>query len=159
MELKTTEAQLAKYFRAWLLHWMNKNKYTQLRAAVRLGLTPGFINMIINNKRAASAGQMEKIAGAVNLDLLEILIHGRRLLAGEPLPPSAPVWPEIEPSEIGLSRKQIEALREYRALLRVGGEGVEVITEAIQALALKKKSEDHKESKVLITYHQAALNR
>lgn len=138
MELRTTKAQLAKYFSAWLQWWLNKNRYTQLQGAVRLSVTPGFINMIINNKRAASATQMEKIAKTVDLDLLDILMHGRNLLAGGPRSAMHEQTYEITPEEQGLNRNQINALNDYRALLITGGEGVDVITESIRTLAAKK---------------------
>ena len=138
MENKTTQAQLALYFSSWLDFWVKTNKYTQLQAAIRLEVTPGFINMIINKKRAASPRQMEKIAQAINLDLLDILFQGRELLHGKnPGRPSRPIKKADFLSE-GLSKKQTKALDAFRGLLMLGGEGVEIITESIQALAGKK---------------------
>lgn len=138
MELKTTKAQLAVYFSAWLQWWIKKNHYTQLQAAVRLDVTPGFINMIINNKRAASATQMEKIALAVNLDLLDILLRGQQILGvGKATALAAQPSPE-HMLYTGLSREQLEDVGIYRDLLVAGGEGVEVITQSIRSLAEKK---------------------
>ena len=138
MELKTTKAQLAKYFSAWLQWWIDKNRFTQLQAAVRLDVTPGFINMIINNKRAASATQMEKIANVVKLDLLDILIHGRQMLTGESYPNTSSKLYESDSLGFGLDEIQANAMKEYRKLLLSGGEGVNVITESILGLAKKK---------------------
>lgn len=138
MELKSTKAQLAQYFSAWIQWWINKNNYTQLQAAVRLTVTPGFVNMIINNKRAASASQMEKIAQALELDLLDILLQGRHILTGELRPASGSVAGSAETLEAGLSPGQRESLRQYRDLLLLGGEGVELISGAVESLTLKK---------------------
>jgi len=157
MELKTTKAQLAKYFSAWVQWWINKNHYTQLQAAVRLDVTPGFINMIINNKRAASATQMEKIAKVANLDLLDILNHGRDILTGESRSGSSPASSEAYALESGLGLNQIDSLREYRALLLVGGEGVEVITESIHALATKRSAPDRKKHETSVTLHDRSI--
>jgi len=104
-----------------------------------LGVTPGFINMIINKKRAASATQMEKIAQIVNSDVLDILIHGRQLLTGEIRLGGPITASENDLLEFGLDQNQIDSIQEYRALLLIGGEGVEAIAEFIRALARKKK--------------------
>lgn len=138
MELKTTRAQLAQYFSAWLSWWVRKNTYTQLQAAIRLGVTPGFVNMIVNNKRAASVGQMEKIAKAAKADLLDILFQGCELLHGDKPNPSLKFMKKLDSLSAGLSQEQTEALTAYRGLLLLGGEGVEVITDSILALASKK---------------------
>ena len=148
MELKTTQAQLARYFSAWLNWWIKINKYTQLRAAIKLEVTPGFINMIINNKRAASATQMEKIAQAVSLDLLDVLAHGRNILTGESVSKSS----EVNFWETGLEPTQIDSVREYRALLLTGGEGVEVITASIHALTLNRGTPNLREKRDLKTF-------
>ncbi len=138
MELKSTKAQLAQYFSAWIQWWIDKNRYTQLQAAVRLTVTPGFVNMIINNKRAASVSQMEKIAQALEMDILDILLKGRHLLTGKLWPASGSVAGSAEAMDAGLSPRQTESLRQYRDLLLLGGEGVELISGAVESLALKK---------------------
>ena len=137
METNSPKAQLAKYFSAWLRLWMQKHRYTQLQAAIRLDVTPGFLNMVLNSKRAASAWQMEKIATATKMDVLEILYHGREAIEGKKtlLPTATPVENSFT---VGLDNEQVSSLRNYHKLLLAGGEGVNIIAESINFLVKNK---------------------
>ncbi len=90
MPTKTINTLTAKRFSVWLAQWMKGRRYTQLQTAVFLGIAPGHLNQILSGKSAASIFHMERIASLVNMDLLDILLTGRRMLAGdkdlEPIP-------------------------------------------------------------------------
>lgn len=137
MKTNSPDSQLARYFSAWLGLWVRKHRYTQLQAAIRLGVTPGFLNMVLNNKRAASAWQMEKTAEAVKVDVLEILRQGKEAIEGKGSA-TALAMSANDSLTAGLNKEQINSMQAYHKLLLTGGEGVDVITESIHFLAKKK---------------------
>ena len=82
---------------------------------------------------------MEKIANALNIDILDILVQGRKLMMGDKLAEPVPQT-VVDFLVAGLSPEQTRQMQLYRELLIMGGEGVETLTEAIISLAAKKNA-------------------
>jgi transcriptional regulator with XRE-family HTH domain len=134
MPTKTINTETAKRFSAWLANWIKTNKYTQLQGAVLLGMAPGHLNQILSGRSAASIFHMEKIAATVDLDLIDLLVEGRNLLAGKThtaIEITAGISSELLE---GLSNDDKELLRKARDILQTKDEDAEFLKQALKRI-------------------------
>ena len=131
---KTINTETARRFSAWLAYWVDKHKYTQLQAAVLLGMAPSHFNQILSGKSAASVSHMEKVASSLNRDLADMLIEGRQLLSGKNIPEKDNA-PETD-NEIlsGLSSDSKQTLIKTTEILKAGGEDAKLLKQFIKRL-------------------------
>ena len=134
MPTKTINTETAKRFSAWLANWLKINKYTQLQGAVLLGMAPGHLNQILSGRSAASIFHMEKIAVAVDLDLVDLLVEGRDLLEGRTKSINESAENMVNDLFDGISNDDIKALLKAREILRNKGEDAKFLKQAIKRI-------------------------
>ncbi|MDR1046023.1 MAG: helix-turn-helix domain-containing protein [Candidatus Adiutrix sp.] len=117
-----------RYFRTYLLYWIDKSGLNKTIAAKRLGVGQSQLNEILNAKRGASICQMEKISSNLGIDIVNILQLGRKL-CGDHF------------EDHNFSPDQIEAIEAFKSCLVFGGEAAEMLARNAVALAEKKRVE------------------
>lgn len=127
-KLSSENTDALKYFRAYLLSWLEKSGLNKTVAAQRLGVGQSQLNEILNGKRGVSLFQMEKFCKSLGTSIPDALTHGRKLI-GE------------SKEDKGLNKNQIEAIEAFKFVLLPGGEAAELLAESTFNLARRKQTE------------------
>ncbi len=112
---------------------METHNYTQLQAAVYVGMTLSHFNQTLSGKSAASVFQMEKVAMAIDRDLVDLLIEGRLLLEGKEV---SGTNKDDDNADFltGLSSDGKKTLLKVKNIIQAGGEDAKLLKQFIKRL-------------------------
>lgn len=134
MPTRSINTETAKRFSTWLAQWVEVHKYTQLQAAVIVGMTPSHFNQTLSGKSAVSIFQMEKVAASIDRDLADILIEGRQIIEGKKIN-SMEIKEEETELLLRLSAENKRLVLKTMKIFEAGGDDSKLLKKFIRRLS------------------------
>ena len=131
--MSTKKIAYSLFFSAALKHVMKTKRLKEKDVAEIINVKAPVVNKWKSGKINIGVDTAAKIADALGYDLLAFLEIGREILGGDEDPRT------VGETEEGFTPEQVQAIEAFKACLRFGGEGAEMLSR--QAIDLAKRKE------------------
>lgn len=173
MSVKSSKNTIAgTQFRAFLMGWADKSGKKKNELAAELGLSPSNFGDYLHGVKSPSLALMEEIAEKIGVDLADMLLEGKAILAGGVAPSEVAHENKIVPaaqdksdylSPVKADLSDIKGLLAEHLLLAQDGrfENKQRIEEFIEHIDTLKKGIDDREERItaLFKSKQEEINR